>query len=119
MNTKTLLTAPIPKLYLSYLLPTLIAMLSNSLYCLVDVYFISKGAGSVGLAALNIAMPIFTLYSAIGLLFGVGGATVMAVAEGSHHLKERNQAFTLSVACMLIIGIFISIAGTVFLEPFA
>lgn len=119
MNTQKLLTAPIPKLYLSYLLPTLIAMLSNSLYCLVDVYFISKGAGSVGLAALNIAMPIFTLYSCIGLTFGVGGATVMAVAEGSRHAKERNQAFTLSVVCMSIIGIVISVFGTIFLEPFA
>lgn len=119
MNTKTLLTASIPKLYLSYLLPTLIAMLSNSLYCLVDVFFISKGAGSVGLAALNIAMPIFTIYSAIGLTFGVGGATVMAVAEGSHHKEQRNQAFTLSVVCMLIIGLLISILGTIFLEPFA
>lgn len=119
MNTKTLLSAPIPKLYVSYLVPTLIAMLSNSLYCLVDVYFISKGAGSVGLAALNIAMPIFTIYSAIGLTFGVGGATVMAVAEGSHHMEDRDKAFTLSVVVMLIIGILISVFGTIFLEPFA
>lgn len=119
MNTKHLLTAPISKLYIAYLVPTLIAMLSNSLYCLVDVYFISKGAGSVGLAALNIAMPIFTIYSAIGLTFGVGGATVMAVAEGSHHMEDRNQAFTLSVVVMLSIGVLISILGTIFLEPFA
>lgn len=119
MNTRSLLTGSIPKLYLSYLIPTLVAMLSNSLYCLVDVYFISKGAGSVGLAALNIAMPIFTIYSAIGLTFGVGGATVMAVAEGSHHMEERNQAFTLSVVCMGVIGILISVFGTLFLEPFA
>lgn len=119
MNTRNLLTAPIFKLYIAYLVPTLIAMLSNSLYCLVDVYFISKGAGSVGLAALNIAMPIFTIYSAIGLTFGVGGATVMAVAEGSHHMEDRNKAFTLSVVIMLGIGILISVFGTIFLEPFA
>ena len=119
MSGKELLHAPIPKLYLSYLIPTLIAMLSNSLYCLVDVYFISKGSGSIGLAALNIAMPIFTIYSAIGLTFGVGGATVMAVAYGNSQNKLRDQAFTLSVICMLIIGLLLSIASVVFLEPFA
>lgn len=119
MKQEALLIAPVRKLYLSYLIPTLIAMFSNSLYCLVDVYFISKGAGSVGLAALNIAMPIFTLYSAIGLTLGVGGATIMSIALGNRQMELRNKAFSLSVFLMLGIGLLISVLSVVFIEPFA
>ncbi|MFR9254915.1 MAG: hypothetical protein ACLVJ6_04955 [Merdibacter sp.] len=60
MKQHSLLTAPIRRLYLGFLVPTLIATVSNSLYCLADVYFISIGSGTMGLAALNIVMPMYT-----------------------------------------------------------
>ena len=119
VSSNRLLNDRVHRLYLHYLFPTLIAMASNSLYCLADVFFISKGAGSTGLAALNIAMPLFTLYSAIGLTFGVGGATIMSIAEGTGHMQERNQAFTCSVLGMSVIGLFIAVFGTIFAQPFA
>lgn len=119
MNTQDLCTQPVKRLYRAYLIPTLIAMLSSSMYCLADVYFISKGAGSEGLAALNIAMPLFTIYSAIGLTFGVGGATVISIAEGTRNDEIKNKAFTISVLGMLTIGILFSIVGTLLWEPLA
>lgn len=110
---------PVRRLYLSYIVPTLIGVISTSVYCLADVYFISKGSGGIGLAALNIAMPIYTIHACIGLLFGIGGATIMSIAEGGKKFHERNQAFTLSCVAMLIIGVIISIAGSIWVEPFA
>lgn len=110
---------PVKSLYMAYLIPTLIGMLSNSMYCLVDVYFISKGSGSIGLAALNIAMPMFTMYSAIGLSFGVGGATVMAIAYGAKDEDTRNRAFTMCIWMMLIIGLIFTVVGSIFLPQFA
>lgn len=112
-------TVNVKKQYIHILIPTLIGMLSNSLYCLVDVYFISIGAGSIGLAALNIAMPIYTLYSAIGLLFGAGGATLISIAHGSKNKELGNKSFTLSMVIMVVFGLFISVFGTVFVREFA
>ena len=37
MNRLSMSEAPVSRLYRRYLLPTLIAMVSNSLYCLADV----------------------------------------------------------------------------------
>ena len=113
------ITQPIRRLYMHYLVPTLIAMLSSSMYVLADVYFISVGAGSAGLAALNIAMPLFSLFSAIGLCFGVGGATIMAIAEGNHDADLRNKVFTLSIAGMSILGLLCSIFGYLFTDQLA
>lgn len=119
MVTNVLCEKSVKKLYLSYVIPTLIAMASSSMYVLADVYFISIGAGSSGLAALNIALPMFTLYSAIGLTFGVGGATVISIAEGTKNDDLKNKAFTISIIGMLIVGIILAIAGTLFVEQLA
>ena len=119
ISKERLLQDKVSKLYLRYLVPTLIAMASNSLYCLADVFFISQGAGGTGLAALNICMPLFTLYSAIGLTFGVGAATIMSIAEGNGHLEQRNQAFSASIIGMLSIGTLIAVMGNLNLESFA
>ncbi|MEG1475525.1 MAG: MATE family efflux transporter [Longicatena sp.] len=119
MNTDIILHQNVKKLYLHYLLPTLIALLSNSMYCLADVYFIAQGAGSNGLAALNIAMPVFSLFASIGMTLGVGGATIMAIAEGNRHDKLRNKAFSLSIYTMVFIGLILCIGGAIFIEPLA
>lgn len=119
MKTVDMFHTPVSRLYLHYLLPTLIAMLSSSMYCLADVYFISKGAGSTGLAALNIAMPLFSLFAAVGLCFGVGGATIMAIGEGNHQSTLRNRAFSLCVFAMVVIGMLCSIFGVIFADQIA
>lgn len=110
---------PIVKLYRQYLIPTIIAILSNSLYCLVDVYFIAKGAGDNGLAALNIVMPMYTFYSSIGLIFAVGASTIMAIAQGNKDMQLRNRVFTLCVKSLLGIGFLIMIIGLIFRNQLA
>ena len=119
MKQHSLLTAPIRRLYLGFLVPTLIATVSNSLYCLADVYFISIGSGTMGLAALNIVMPMYTFYSAIGLLFGVGASTIIAVDRGSGNEHGADVAFTISIAMMVLFGLAGTLLSLFFLEPLA
>ena len=88
-------------------------MISHSVYCMSDVFFISYGVGSTGLAALNIAMPIFTIFSSIGLLLGVGAATTISVFNGQQQYDDTNRVFTLAMALNLAIGILLSILCTV------
>lgn len=105
--------------YLHYLLPTLMAMVSSSMYCLADVYFIAKGVGSTGLAALNIAMPLFSIYAAIGLCIGVGAATIMSICEGNHQFVMRNRAFSLAIFIMVVVGLIGSVVGFLFTDNIA
>lgn len=103
--------------YLHFLLPTLLASVSSSFYCLADVFFIAEGSGAMGLAALNICMPIFTIYSAIGLWIGVGCASLLSIAYGQRNEKMRNQAFTLGIYTLSIIAIFVCVLGLIFRKP--
>lgn len=119
MFTSELTTKSVNKVYLKYLIPTLLGMLSNSIYCIVDIYFVSAGSGSQGLAAMNICMPVFTILSCVGLLFGVGGATIMSISQGIGDMNTRNKAFSVSVFMMLIVGLMFSVFGVLFRKEFA
>ncbi|WP_251866469.1 MATE family efflux transporter [Enterococcus malodoratus] len=77
-----------------YVTRSVLSTLGLSLYILADTFFIANGVGVLGLAALNIALPVFNLLTGIGLLLGMGGATLFA-------LKGRNGDY---FSQLLIIG---------------
>lgn len=58
-----------------YVSLNVLSMAGLSCYILADTYFISAGVGSNGIAALNFALPAYSLLNGIGLMVGMGGAT--------------------------------------------
>ncbi|MGN0293569.1 MAG: MATE family efflux transporter [Lachnospiraceae bacterium] len=59
-----------------------LGMIGLSCYILADTFFIANGLGANGLAALNLAIPIYSLVYGSGLMLGMGGATRYAVSGG-------------------------------------
>ncbi|MGL6247712.1 MAG: MATE family efflux transporter, partial [Culicoidibacterales bacterium] len=118
MTKINLVTAPIGKTFLKYLIPSIIAVVSSSAYIFFDTAFIGIGVGAEGLAALNFAIPVFNLYLAIGLMCGIGGATLLAMAKGRNDHEQQNYWYTLSFVVNLSIGICLSIILTGWLTEF-
>ena len=109
----------IKKEYFRYLIPTVIGMIAHSFYCLADVFFVGIKVGSSGLAALNVSLPIFTVYTTISVLFGVGAATTISVCRGENNYQAIDKVFTQSIVCVLAIGVLFSTFVTPFLEEVA
>ena len=59
-----------------YVSVNILGMIGLSLYVLADTFFVANGVGSTGLVALNIAIPLFSLISGLGMLIGMGALTV-------------------------------------------
>lgn len=114
-----LLKDNVVKLYFKYFFPTMCAALSTSIYILFDTIFIGQGVGSEGLTALNISLPIYSIYFGTGLLIGIGGSTLMSIEKGKGNEDKANKIFTLSVILGLILATFYCIIGFVFLERIA
>lgn len=114
-----LLNDDIKKVFLKYLLPSVGGMLGISLYVLGDTLLVGRGLGSSGLAALNISIPILNIFSGLGLLLGVGGATMVSILRGQGKGKDTNEIFTLSFIISLTMGLVITILGLMYLEEFA
>lgn len=105
--------------YLSYLIPTMIGMITYSLYCLTDVLFVSLGVGSEGLAALNISLPIFTIYSCIAILIGVGASVTMTICKGEGNDLAASKVLTMAVVSVGVIGSILMILSIVCVKPIA
>ena len=99
-----------------YMMPSVLGMLGLSVCILFDTMFIGHKIGELGLAALNIALPIYNFYSAIGLTVGIGGATALSVALGQKKFHRVNRIFTSAVFITVIFCIIISFLEFFFLD---
>lgn len=99
-----------------------LGMLGLSCYILADTFFVSKGLGANGLAALNLAIPVYSFIHGSGLMAGIGGGTKYAIQKSQINYEAANRAFSHAVyiCCALAllfvaIGLFFSDALAAFL----
>lgn len=110
-------TAPVGSLLRKFAIPSIISMLVNALYNIVDQIFIGQGVGMLGNAATNVAFPMTTVTVAISLLLGIGGAANFNLALGRKDVpRARNIAGT-AFGSLLILGVSLSILFRLFLKP--
>ena len=117
ISTEDVLNKRVGRLYVHYLLPTLFATLMGSLYTFADLLFVGNGVGGEALAALSIATPMYSIFSCLTCLIGLGGANVMAICAGEQNEEEANQVFTQSMLLLLGIGILLTAGFQIFLGP--
>lgn len=109
---------PVGHLFRQLLVPTVVGMLSIVILNLTDGAFVGHGTGADGLAAINIAAPIFNILSGIGIMFGIGASVVISIhlSRGETKAARINvtQAFAgclgiTVLCCALMLG---NLAGT-------
>ena len=100
-----------------YMSRSVLGMIGLSCYILADTYFISAAMGADGLAALNIAIPVYSLVNGTGLMIGIGGATRCSLESGRP--EEQNAAFTVSLTTGLGLGLIFALIGALGAEGLA
>ena len=96
---------------------SVVGVVLNTIYTVVDGIFIGQGVGEVGLAGVNIAWPAVTLIVGIGLMIGIGTSSIMAIYMGKGKNKKAEKALGTCISLIIIVGIIITILGLVFREP--
>lgn len=92
------------------------AILSNAcvfLFSVVDGIFVGNGAGSQALGAVNLALPFVLLAQALNAMASIGGVTITAIRFGRDDKEGAQNAFMHSFTLNLIVGIFITLCGSV------
>lgn len=96
------------KLFMKYLIPSLLGNMLMAVNILIDGLFVSHGVGEQGLAGVNIAVPIYSLITSISLWIGMGGATLYSIAHGQKQQQKVQKIFTHSILLAFITtGLFI------------
>ena len=112
-----ILEDPVRKVFFSYLIPSVSATFVTSIYILADTVMIGHGIGAVGIAALNILLPLYNTFFGVGMMCGVGGSVLFGVRKGQGNLREAREYFTMGLLMMLFISILASLAGNLFFRP--
>ena len=96
--------------FLAYSIPAIVAMLLTSGIVIVDGLFIGNFIGKVGLASVNLTLPVLYLFLGIAIMIGVGGAVNVGHALGARRQGRADRHFSVTVALTLfIIGALASI----------
>lgn len=101
--TINLKTDPVSKSFYQYLWPALTGMVIKSLFIMGDAWFVGQGVGADGLGAIALTIPAFSIFTAIAMMVGIGGAALMSIEVGKGNLKSGQTLFNQS---MLITAVF-------------
>ncbi|MGN0335603.1 MAG: MATE family efflux transporter [Lachnospiraceae bacterium] len=103
----------VTKVFAKYVSLNIFAMLGISCYIIADTFFISMTAGTDGIAALNLVLPVYSLIFAVGAMIGVGSATRFSI-QRARTGGDAAVCFSNSVLFSLIFGSILSILGAFF-----
>ena len=115
-NESMLQKMNIKRLLIKLAIPSTLAMIVNALYNLVDTFFVSLGEGTDAIGALTIAYPIQLIVLAIGLMLGVGSASVFSRAFGRKDYETMKKAVNTAIILNITLTLSISFITYIFLE---
>ena len=87
-------------LVLSMALPMVISMAVNSLYNIVDSYFVAQYSEDA-MTALALVFPVQNLINAVTIGFGIGINAVTAFYLGAQQKEKADRAAILCMECFL------------------
>ncbi len=108
--------APIGPLLVRFAVPSVIAMLVNSLYNIVDQIFIGHAVGYLGNAATNVAYPLTTIGLALALLLAQGCASMQNLKLGAGERTAAERAVGNTVVLLTLFGVLLFSFGQLFLS---
>ena len=108
MNETFMKEKPIFPLLLSMSLPMVISMTVNSLYNIVDSYFVAK-ISEDAMTALSLVFPIQNFINAVAIGFGVGINAMIAQYLGAGRRDKADEALTQGMVLAVIHGIVMMI----------
>lgn len=116
-NSEIFESAPIPRAVAKLALPTMLTMLVNVLYNMVDTYFIGRTGDPNQVAAVSIATPVFLFLMAAGNIFGVGGSAYISRSLGEKQYDRVKHISSFCCYAGIFSGLLIGIFFIIFNKP--
>lgn len=106
----------IPTVLKKLALPAIIGMLVTAIYNIVDTLFVSM-LGTIAIGAVSVVYPMFMLLSAIGLMYGIGGASYVSRLLGNNQKEKADEVASTTIVTSILTAIVVTALLTVFLKP--
>lgn len=100
--------------FLKYSVSSMFAMFVTSLYTIVDGIFVGAGIGDLGLAAVNVVLPITIMYFGIATMFAVGGGSMVSKSFGEGNIQKGQHIFRETLKFIILISLMLSLIAFFF-----
>ena len=117
MNDTFMKEKPVLPLILSMTLPMVLSMLVNSLYNIIDSFFVAQ-ISEEAMTALSLVYPVQNFINAVGIGFGVGINAVIAFYLGAEDDKKADQAATQGLVLAVIHGVVLTVCCIIMMPAF-
>ena len=105
--------------FIRYTTLSVLGTLGVSCYILADTFFVSKSLGPNGLAALNLAIPVYNFIHGTGLMLGMGGATKFSIYRSQKQKEEVNRLYTNTICLAILFSAVFVLLGLLFSKRLA
>ena len=103
------------RVFSKHVTSTVLAMFGGMASSLANSVLAGIYLGADGLAVMSVVAPFYFLFSVVGSLVGVGGATLAGYALGRDDKERVGEAFSWSLLLCLGISLGLALLGTPFL----
>lgn len=117
MNQTFMKEKPVLSLVLAMSIPNVLSMLVNSMYNIVDSFFVAQ-INENAMTALSLVFPIQNLITAIGVGFGVGINAIIAFYLGAKNNDSANTSASQGILLSVIHGIILTIVSILIMPWF-
>lgn len=107
----------IGKEYKRNLIPMVLSILGGTINTFVDSVFVSQTVGTVGLAAVNLALPVYLVMCVIGALIGGGASVESSHRMGQDKAEEANLVYNNAWTMSFIAGGILTVLGLSLCRP--
>lgn len=102
------------KKILIFTIPTILMMLIQQSYSMIDGIFISNIIGEQALSSITLISPYLNLFAAIAAMFASGGSAVVMKKMGEKKEAEALKDFTFLILLNVVIGLILTIIVCLF-----
>ena len=117
MNETFMKEKPVLPLMLSMALPMLLSMMVNSLYNIIDSFFVAQ-ISEEAMTALSLVYPVQNFINAVGIGFGIGINAVIAFYLGAGDNRKADQAATQGLVLAVIHGVVMTVCCIAMMPAF-
>ncbi len=117
MNETFMKEKPVLPLMLSMALPMVLSMMVNSLYNIIDSFFVLQ-ISEEAMTALSLVYPVQNVINAVGIGFGIGINAVIAFYLGAGDNRKADQAATQGLVLAVIHGVVMTVCCIAMMPAF-
>ncbi|MDR0467908.1 MAG: MATE family efflux transporter [Campylobacteraceae bacterium] len=105
-----------PKTLFLFALPSMMMVLFESTYSVIDGLFVANFVGKEALSSINIIIPMLLFFMGLGTMIGIGGSALISKKLGENRVDEARCDFTLLGVFLVGLSLFEIVVGYIFVD---